>query len=448
MKDKIFIAWSGSNKDALVVKSILEHKYNYVCSIGGNADNNSRYSSVGDTVIQQIKECNQAIVIFQNRADGAVSNNLFFELGYVLAMYGTKKVHCVKRINEKVVLPSDFDNSFVEPIDDGAGENAFAEGIVEYFMGRQKMSINDNKMYLINNRYLMHDKLVAHYSEAGSKCSDYELAQYVLFYMQAAHMFGDVSKIQKEIGEFKQKHNFEFSPELALSVNMCLSFFELLGGIKAEEENSEVYIEKNTFWQFRSDYLNYLSKIVPDDLGIFDEWAEVFIYDHLNFADMLFANNRTLPGEMRKKLYEACAEHAQKCLDSIAALEQCAPCKENNDEIGLISLLRAYIYRNLFVAKQQLGEDEEAKKWLKLTLKERASLKNNFGKGTIDTQLYDNFRMEYYLALVDYLNYTKDIDPFEVYMYKDEITDYLNSIKKADAENAYLKQIAYWCNNN
>lgn len=445
MKDKIFIAWSGSNGEALKVKSILESKFNYVCCIGGNADNSSRYSSVGDTVIQQIKECNQAIVIFQNRADGAVSNNLFFELGYVLAMYGTKKVHCVKRKNEKVVLPSDFDNSFVEPLDDESGENAFADGIVEYFMGRQKMSINDNKMYLINNRYLMHDKLMAHYSESGSKCSDYELAQYVLFYMQAAHMFGDVKKIQKEIEEFKQKHNFEFSPELSLAVNLCLSFFELLLGIKSGGENSEVYIDKNTYWEFRSDYMHYLKQIVPDDLGIFDEWAEVFIYDHLNFASMLFANNETLPAEMRQKLYGACAEYALRCLDSIAVLEKAAPCKENNDEIGLISLLRAYIYRNLFVAKQQLGEREEAEKWLGLTLKERSSLKNNFGKGTIDTQLYNNFRMEYYLALVDYLSYMQDVDEFEVDMYRSEMVDYLHSVRNDDSENVYLKQIAYWC---
>ena len=74
MKDRVFIAWSGSNKVAIQVKNILEKQYNYVCSIGGNSDNSSRLSSVGDTVIQQIKTCNQAIVIFQNRADGAVSN--------------------------------------------------------------------------------------------------------------------------------------------------------------------------------------------------------------------------------------------------------------------------------------------------------------------------------------------------------------------------------------
>ena len=101
MKDKIFIVWSGSNKIALKVKEVLESKYNYLCSIGGNSDNDSTFSSIGDTVLQQIKNCNQAIVIFQNKENGAVSNNLFFELGYVLARYGQKKIHCVKRKNEK-----------------------------------------------------------------------------------------------------------------------------------------------------------------------------------------------------------------------------------------------------------------------------------------------------------------------------------------------------------
>ena len=169
MKDKVFIAWSGSNEIAFRVKSILEKKYNYVCSIGGNSDNNSKFSSVGDTVIQQIKSCNQAIVIFQNRRDGSVSNNLFFELGYVMAMYGMKKVHCVKRKNEEVILPSDFDNSFVETLNESGDDEAFAKNIVSYFISRQKMSINENKMYLINNRYIIHDKIVSHYSESDSK---------------------------------------------------------------------------------------------------------------------------------------------------------------------------------------------------------------------------------------------------------------------------------------
>ena len=162
MKDKVFIAWSGSNTVAMKVKRIMEKDKKYVCSIGGNADNNSQFSSIGDTVIQQIKVCNQAIVVFQNRKDGNVSNNLFFELGYVLAKYGQMKVHCVKRSDESVILPSDFDNSFVESIDDGNDDDLFAQRIVDYFMSRQKLSVNTNKMFLINNRYIMHDYIESH----------------------------------------------------------------------------------------------------------------------------------------------------------------------------------------------------------------------------------------------------------------------------------------------
>lgn len=444
MKDKVFIAWSGSNNVALQVKSILEKKYNYGCSIGGNSDNSSKFSSVGDTVIQQIKSCNQAIVIFQNRKDGKVSNNLFFELGYVMSMYGMKKVHCVKKKAEEVVLPSDFDNSFIKSIEDQSEEVTFADGIVDYFISRQKMSINENKMFLINNRYMIHDKIVSHYSESGSKCSDYELAQYILFYMQASHMFGDEKKTLKELLRFKQANNFEFSNELSIAVNMCISFFELVTNIKLNDSNNDVYIDQKVFWEFRNAYKSYDGMLVDDDMGIFDEWAKVFIYEHLTFAYMLFAKNASLTNEMRTSLYDNSRKSALKAINHIENLEKVAPCVENNDEIGLISLLKAYVYRNLYISLDYLG-DPDASKWLKLTLKERSSLKNNFGGGTIDTQLYNNFCMEYYLSLVNYLSSTEELDSFEIEMYKSEMREYINSVMADNNENVYLKQIARWC---
>ena len=180
MKDRVFIAWSGTSELALRVKHILENRCNYKCFIGGNGTNDSNFASVGDTVLQQIKSCNQAIIIFQKRGDGLISNNLFFELGYALASYGLTKVHCVKLANEDLMLPSDFDNSFVEPIDD-TDTDTLVEGIVNYFLARQKLSVNTNKMYLINNRYLIKEYIKRHFSEQGSKCSDYELVQYLLF---------------------------------------------------------------------------------------------------------------------------------------------------------------------------------------------------------------------------------------------------------------------------
>ncbi len=443
MKDRVFIAWSGSNEIALKVKALLE-KYNYGCFIGGNADNTSKFSSVGDTVIQQIKNCNQAIVIFQNRRDGAVSNNLFFELGYVMAMYGMKKVHCIKRKEEVVVLPSDFDNSFVESIEDNGDDDSFVDGIVKYFIFRQKMSINENKMFLINNRYLIHDKIVSHYSESGSKCSDYELAQYILFYMQAAHMFGDEKKTLKEILRFKQQHNYEFSSELSLAVNMCVSFFELVTSIKLNENENNVYVDQSVFWKFKNAYCGYESDVVDDDIGIFDEWAKVFIFQHLTFAFMLFANNNSLKSDMRSSLYEKSKDYAFKAVEHIKTLEKRAPCIENNDEIGLLSLLKAYVYRNVFIAKDYL-KDEDAAEWLKLTLKERLALKNNFDGGIIDTQLYNNFCMEYYLSVVNYLSNIQDVDEFEIEMYRNEMREYINSVMSDNSENVYLKQMSKWC---
>ncbi|MBP5373222.1 MAG: nucleotide-binding protein [Clostridia bacterium] len=448
MKDRIFIGWSGSNDVALKVKHILEERNNYICCIGGNADNNSQYASVGDTVLRQIKNCNQAIIIFQNRADGAVSNNLFFELGYVFSSYGPKKVHCVRREAEKVILPSDFDNSFVEAVKDDGDDTVFAEGIVEYFKSRQKMSVNDNKMYLINNRYLIHDKIVSHYSDSGSKCSDYELAQYLLFYMQAAHMFEDQDKVYKEIFKFKQEHNLEFSSELSLAVGICLTFFELGKAIKIDKNSLDAYVEMEDFWKFRNAATHNKSRIQHDDVGVFNEWADMFVNNHMSFGYMLVANNTSIDKEMRAALYKKTIDLSFKTLESIAILERVAPCQENNDSDGILSLLRSYAYRNLFVSKDFLGDDDSLE-WLKKSLYEREHLKNTFIDGTLDTKLYNNFCMEYYLALVNYYNRNaSELDEFDLFMLKKDINDYLDSIINNNSRNAFITQIEAWCKNH
>ncbi len=275
MKDCIFVAWSGTNEVAIRIKGILEKK-NYKCIIGGNSDNNSTFASIGDTVIQQIKTCNQAIVVFQNKKDGSVSNNLFFELGYVMALYGSTKVHCVRKENEIVTLPSDFDNSFVEPIKNSDCDDDFVNGIIQYFFARQKLSIVENKMDLINNRYRIHDYIQSHFSETGSKCSDYELAQYILYYMQAAHMFSDEKIVEKEIRKFREDNHSNLSEELSYAINVCLAYLNLIDNIQLTDDGN-MYIERRTYREFRDVDEQIYEDIIEDDTGIFDEWCKVFI---------------------------------------------------------------------------------------------------------------------------------------------------------------------------
>lgn len=442
MKDKIFIAWSGSNRIAMQIKHELEAK-NYKCTIGGNSDNSSSYSSVGDTVIQQIKSCNQAIIIFQNRADGMISNNLFFELGYVLSMYGQQKIHCVKRAQDQVVLPSDFDNSFVEPIECEDSDEKFVEGILKYFFVRQKMSITENKMRLINNRYKMHDYIQRHFSEQGSKCSDYELAQYVLFYMQAAQMFGDEQKVCKEMKQFKDNHHADFSDELAIAVDMCISYFEMTMQIKTSPIG-EFYIDRPTFRKFRDNYTAFRNAIVDDNTGTFNEWAHVFISNRLNYAYLLYSNCPDLNQEKLEKVSLKCKEWGEQSLEDMRTLEKIPSIKDNNDHKGLLSLFYAYIYRNMYITCKKLGDEEGKIRWLQMSKKERTSLKNHFEVGSIDSQLYDNFAMEYYLILAECLSYADELglDEDDVEDYEDEINRYLEDSVKQTDHSRYIDRIS------
>ena len=440
MKDKIFIIWSGSDRAAQLVKRTLEQEHKYICIVGGSFESSKQMLTVGDTVIRQMISCNQAIVIFQNRHDGRVSSNLYFELGFACSEYGLKKIHCVKRKGEAITLPSDFDNSFVEEIE-GDSDEAFAQGVVKYFIGRQKLSIDTNKMYLINNRHIMHEMIQAHYSEAGSKCSDYELAQYILFYMQAAVMFQDDARVLDELRTFKRLYNSEFSSELNEAVNISISLLEIQVGLK--NDGDTVYIDDALFRKYFNSCRDILSEIKDDDSGTYDEWAKVIASENLAYACALYANDPNLRCQMRDQLLGRTIKYGKACLEYIDILEKTAPCQENNDSIGLISMFRAYTYRHLFNAAKVVQPDE-AGKWITAALKERHALMCNFNDSAVDSKIFVNFEMEYYLSLIEYLDYfdKDEIDPFDYEMYISDIDSFIADCSKRDNTHAYIKMIA------
>ncbi len=440
LKDKIFLIWSGSNTIALKIKKILETEHNYLCFVGGSHENNSQMFSVGDTVVKEMNTCNQSIVLFQNKENGAVSSNLFFELGYVSAKYGMKKVHCVKRKNDNITLPSDFDNSFVEGLD-GADDDEYANNIVEYFLHRQKLSVDENKMYLINNRYIIHEMLQMHYSSSGSKCSDYELAQYVLFYMQASVMFQDEHKVLDELREFKRQHFNEFSDELSKSVNLSIGLLEVQTELKNKGE--AVYLSDESFRKYFYSCKDLLEEIQDDSAGLFDEWAKAITAENLAYACSLYALNPDLNAGTREFLLKKTIHYGNRCLEYLDVLGKLKISIENNDVYGIISVFKAYIYRHLFIASKEV-DTENAGKWLTLSLKERKSLLKNFDLNSTDTKIYSNFEMEYYLNLVEYLDYVdkSEIDEFDYMMYLNDLDCYISKIDKSDV-HAFVNKIVF-----
>ena len=77
------------------------------------------------------------------------------------------------------------------------------------------------------------------------------------------------------------------------------------------------------------------------------------------------------------------------------------------------------------------------------TKKERTALKNNFETGSIDTKLCENFQMEYYLTLIEYLAYADKLhlDEDDVDGYKEDIAAFIESSRKNADHNRYIDRI-------
>ena len=365
--------------------------------------------------------------------------NLYFELGFVASSYGLKKIHCVRKIDEKIVLPSDFDNSFVKGLA-ADNDDVFARNIVDYFMSRQKLSVETNKMWIINNRHIVHEMIQAHYSDMGSKCSDYELAQYILFYMQAAVMFQDDSKILNELKNFKKRYGNEFSEELNESVNLSIALLDVQTNLV--NCNDIVYLKDEDFRRYYNSCKDILDDIKDDNSGIYDEWARAIASENLAYACALYSCNPDIDSNMKVYLSDRTIQYGKVCLEYLDILDSMSHNIENNDHIGVIAVFKSYIYRHLFIAYRE-KDREEAGNWLQLAMKTRKQLVRNFDDNTVDSKIYSNFEMEYYLSLIEYIMFFgKDsIDPFDYMVYMKDIDEFIAKIEKTDTIHAFAKQI-------
>lgn len=55
--------------------------------------------------------------------------------------------------------------------------------------------------------------------------------------------------------------------------------------------------------------------------------------------------------------------------------------------------------------------------------------------------------MEYYLALINYIDELDDIDSFDVIMHKKKIREYLSMMEKNNNKTSYLQKLKLWAEN-
>ena len=135
---------------------------------------------------------------------------------------------------------------------------------------------------------------------------------------------------------------------------------------------------------------------------------------------------------------------AEQTIRDIEEIEEVLPIKEYNDQKGLLALFRAYVYRNIYLSCRFLQDGKQELEYLEKTKRVRTALKNAFEPGSIDSKLYDNFSMEYYLTLAEYLHHAEEfsMDEDDVEDYKEEIRSYIEETKRKSEHSKYVERIA------
>lgn len=425
MKGKIFIAWSGKNELAHAVKQYLE-KEDYVGIVGGQSGTDGGLF-VGDVVLRELDQCNQAIFIMQEKQDGTISNNLMFELGYALSRFDTNKIHVfyIDITSEDKTIPSDIKGIWASFFNTAESDDIAAE-IAEKFFSNQKNIIPEDKMSVVNSYYSIKEK-IQRYSESPH-CSEYEFAQYILFFSQAAYMFGNEKDASCELKDLiKSLSNPDTALDYAIRFGIC--YLEVLSRI--QKEDGVLCLKKEDFRGLRRRLRDMQVVAESWEKDDFSMWYLTILYDIMNYAHILYASSPELSEEDRIRYLKNGMEYADKCLALCEILES----KKQNYLCA--QLYKAYMYRNLYTIHSILSEQEAfAYECLEKSIKARKILVDYYEVHTISARLFDNFELEYYLALSEYLEYVTDEDDF--YDYKEDCEEYIRRIKDLHRERNFF----------
>lgn len=427
MKGRIFIAWSGHNTLALKIKQAIETE-DYKCVVGGESGS-ANGLFVGQAVLDQINRCNQAIFVVQKKDDGTISNNLMFEFGYALAKFNSNKIHVfyidIQENDDKI--PSDVKGIWADHYKTAEHEN-IADVIAQKFLSDQKYIIPEDKMAVVDSYYRMKE-LFKQYAEAPY-CSEYELAQYVLFFSQAAYQFSDMREGKECLRElFSSLKNP--TDELENAISFGIRYLETLENI--QKSGDLLYLSEDDFFDTKNELLSIEENVNNWGEDDFTVWFRMLLYDLLNYAQVLFASMLDFDPEWRDQLLDECNRYAGQCL------ELCDELLKNPANRHFAELYKAYMYRNLATAyKMQSRDVQLVFEALDNSRKMREGLWNHYSKAKlINTKLFETFEMEYHLTLSELLEYMGN-DMTRKRLSLTKCRKYLQRIKALDQEKSHF----------
>ncbi len=425
MKGKVFIGWSGDTQIARQVKQRLEEE-DFEGKVGGESRaDTSLY--LGQAILAEIDACNQAIFIFQKKESGSISSSTLFELGYALARLETNKIHVfyIDIPDRDQSIPSDLEGIWAKHLYNIEDEQ-IDDQVVEMFLSNQRRVFIGNKMSIINSYYETRSAF-ERYTEKPF-CSEYELAQHVLFFSQAAYMFNDIHEGIEHLRRLTDVLNA--GPELEQSLRFAQTYLNIFEQIAAVEDR--LFLDNHSFVEAKNSFSDILSAVDCWPENEFKTWIQLLSVEALNYIYILRASSPNIDDKKRNNLFKQSLGFANNCL------EKCKMLSGNANNEQCITLYRAYMYRNLSTAYLKMDEPdlEAGHRYLKLSYQERKKLLEYYRIRTISSKIFETIEMEYYLAISELLECPEDPDTLDENI--DSCNDYLDKIKRLHKEKTHF----------
>lgn len=397
--EKIFIGWSGNQSLANALGEKINAKGVNQAIVGGGRPTDMY---IGAQVINQINDCDLAILLVEKKKD-EISPNLMFEWGYLVAKLSVKYIYTVlinMPVNE---LPSDVLGSWVfeEKFDrESTTEQALAERIYEKF---EKAFGQDREMDYFDviddwkNRFFG----VRH----PEKITERELCEYIVFGCLAAYYYGDNGELKDAV------KGLVCSDELQDVVHFAKAYIDVFldsGNMRNPLNDEQMYNSREAF----ETVLSRKRKLTPK----LDAVIDILSYDAYGLACSLYLKNTDLSEEERAYFENLSKTNLETVLARLLDFEN-----SYQDNRSVVTLLKAYIYNDLAqLHRQKEGEKEIYLQYLEKSVEARRGIyqivKSHYPHNSF---LIEKMEQEYMIAFCAYCKHLKD--PFEKKINKKKI---------------------------
>ena len=389
--DNIFIGWSGNQSLANELGTEINRNKTFNAIVGGGTPTNMY---IGAQVLDQIKDSDYALLLMEKK-NGAISANLMFEFGYILAKMPVNRIFLVLINMESTELASDIQGTWVfktKKFDRSVtAESDFARELYADFVEFER-----NRLLVGQSNYFDYiDRWEECFSDlkTDSRISTND-SEYIILGCLAADYYNDY----QELYDVLHKVNYdEAVSNIVYFAKAYISIFLDSGNMRYPLNDDQMMTCREAFESLLERDRTLSPKL--------DRILDILVHDAYGLACMLYLRNEELDEDESEYFSVLCEDH---CLQVFKLID------EYREEFGednkvLMNLFDAYICNDLAKFYQRRDDMDKHISFLERSVKSRKELfksvqllypQNKF--------LIEKVEQEYNIALADQCRYMKD----------------------------------------